>query len=61
VALLPADQPPGPGIRLLPLTDPEVVLRARATTRRVGSEWAPLALVVDLLAADRTPPARGRS
>jgi DNA-binding transcriptional LysR family regulator len=59
VALLPADQPPGPGIRLVPLSDPEVVLRARATTRRVGSEWAPLALVVDLLARDRTaPPSR---
>lgn len=49
VGLLPADQPTLPGVRLLPLTDPDVVLRSYAVTRRGRAGWPPLALVVDLL------------
>lgn len=51
VALLPADRPAPPGISVLPLTDPDVVLRAYAVTRRGRATWAPLALVLDLLRA----------
>jgi DNA-binding transcriptional LysR family regulator len=51
VALLPADVPPPPGIRLLPLAEPEVRLRSYAVIRRGRATWPPLALVLDLLAA----------
>jgi DNA-binding transcriptional LysR family regulator len=51
VGLLPADQPVRPGVRLLPLTAPDVVMRAYAVTRRGGAGWAPLALVVGLLSS----------
>jgi DNA-binding transcriptional LysR family regulator len=55
VGLLPADQPTRPGVRLLPLLDPQldpvVVLRARAVTRRGRADWPPLALVLGLLRA----------
>ena len=49
VGLLPADQPTFPGIRLLPLTDPDVTLRAYAVTRRGRADWPPLALLLGLL------------
>jgi DNA-binding transcriptional LysR family regulator len=49
VGLLPADRPTAPGVRLLPLTAPEVSLRAFAITRRGHSDWPPLALLADLL------------
>jgi DNA-binding transcriptional LysR family regulator len=49
VALLPADAPVADGIDLLPLTAPEVHLRAYAITRRGRSAWPPLALVLGLL------------
>jgi len=55
VALLPADGPTLPGVRLLPLANPEVRLRAYAVTRRGRSGWAPLALVLTRL---ETPPHR---
>jgi DNA-binding transcriptional LysR family regulator len=50
VGLLPADQPTQPGVRLLALADPQVVLRSYAVTRRGRTRWPPLALIVDLLA-----------
>jgi DNA-binding transcriptional LysR family regulator len=49
VGLLPADRPPAPGVALLPLHGPDVVLRAFARARRGRADWAPLALVLRLL------------
>jgi DNA-binding transcriptional LysR family regulator len=49
VGLLPADFPPAPGVALLPLSGPDVVLRAFARARRGRADWAPLALVLRLL------------
>jgi DNA-binding transcriptional LysR family regulator len=51
VALLPADLPPLPGVRLFPLVDPDVRLRSYAMIRRGRAAWPPLALVLDLLGA----------
>ncbi|MFE9694202.1 LysR family transcriptional regulator [Micromonospora sp. NPDC005806] len=56
VGLLPADQPTGPGVRLLPLTGPQALLRAYAVTRRGRAAWPPLALILDLLTAHAGPP-----
>ena len=53
VGLLPADQPPGEGLALLPLRDPDTSLRAYAVTRRGRSDWPPLALVLDRLTTIR--------
>jgi DNA-binding transcriptional LysR family regulator len=50
VGLLPVDRPAAQGLRVLPLTEPEVRLRAYAVTRAGRARWPPLALVVDLLA-----------
>jgi hypothetical protein len=50
VGLLPAGRVPGSGIALLPLTAPDVRLRAFACTRRGREVWPPLALVLGLLA-----------
>ncbi|MEH0843624.1 LysR family transcriptional regulator [Micromonospora sp. CPCC 205711] len=64
VGLLPSDQPTVPGVRLLPLTDPEARLRSYAVTRRGRTAWPPLALILDLLKAraraDRSGVAPGR-
>ena len=49
VALLPAATTVRAGIDLLPLTEPEVHLRAYAVHRRGRSAWPPLALVLGLL------------
>ncbi|MCO1659130.1 LysR family transcriptional regulator [Pseudonocardia humida] len=49
VGLLPADQPVRPGVELLPLHDPDVVLRSYAVIRRGRADWPPLALVLRLL------------
>ena len=49
VGLLPADRRPRPGVALLPLTGPDVRLRAYARTRRGRTAWPPLALVLDRL------------
>ncbi len=49
VGLLPADEPTRPGVTLLSLTDPAVILRASAVTRPGRSEWPPLALVLSRL------------
>jgi DNA-binding transcriptional LysR family regulator len=55
VGMLPADQPTRPGVRLVPLTDPPVHLRAYAVTRRGRAQWPPLALVLRLLGDGTTP------
>jgi DNA-binding transcriptional LysR family regulator len=49
VGLLPTAQPQRPGVRLLPLTDPDVRLRSYAVTRRGRADWAPLALILQRL------------
>ena len=49
VGLLPADGPTIPGVALLPLADPGVVLRSYVVTRRGRAGWPPLALVLSLL------------
>jgi DNA-binding transcriptional LysR family regulator len=59
VGLLPADQPTMPGVRLVPLSDPEVWLRAYAVTRRGREAWPPLALVLGLLGGGTPPPRPG--
>jgi len=49
VGLLPADRPTRPGVALLPLTEPDVRLRAYAHTRRGRTAWPPLGLLLDRL------------
>ena len=49
VALLPTDEPARPGVRLLPLAAPDVVLRSSTVIRRGGAHWPPLALALGLL------------
>ena len=49
VGLLPLGRPVQDGVRLLPLTDPNVELRAYAVARRGRLSWPPLALVISLL------------
>lgn len=51
VGLLPADRPARAGVTLLPLITPSVRLRASAVTRRGHTEWPPLRLILDRLAA----------
>jgi DNA-binding transcriptional LysR family regulator len=53
IALLPADRATRPGVALLPLTQPEVRLRAYARTRRGRTAWPPLRLVLDRLDGSR--------
>src|SRR3954471_3570416 len=43
VARLPRAQPTVPGVRLLPLSDPDVTLRSYAVVRRGHAGWPPLA------------------
>jgi DNA-binding transcriptional LysR family regulator len=50
VGLLPVDRATAPGVRVLALDGPGVLLRSFAVTRRGRGEWAPLALVLRLLA-----------
>jgi DNA-binding transcriptional LysR family regulator len=47
IGLLPADSHPPTGIILIPLTQPDVRLRAYARTRRGNSTWPALAAVLD--------------
>jgi DNA-binding transcriptional LysR family regulator len=49
VGLLPLDHAVRDGVRLLPLTGPDVELRAYAVTRHGRLNWPPLALVTSLL------------
>ncbi|GAA2971939.1 LysR family transcriptional regulator [Streptomyces enissocaesilis] len=50
VGLLPIGTPTFPEVRLMPLTGPQVMLRAHAVARHGRLTWPPLALVTDLLA-----------
>jgi DNA-binding transcriptional LysR family regulator len=58
VGLLPLDTVPFPGVRLLPLNEPDVVLRAHAVARQGRLNWPPLALVTDLLSRRAAHPDR---
>lgn len=49
VGLLPIVRPTHPGVRVLSLSDPAVVLTAYAVTRRGRSTWPPLRVVLDRL------------
>ncbi|CDR01783.1 LysR family transcriptional regulator [Streptomyces iranensis] len=49
VGLLPLGTPTSPGVHLVPLTAPDVVLRAFAVARRGRDGWPPLALLTDLI------------
>jgi DNA-binding transcriptional LysR family regulator len=55
VGLLPADRPTRRGVTLLPLTGPDVRLRAYARTRRGRALWPPLALVLARLTRRADP------
>jgi DNA-binding transcriptional LysR family regulator len=55
VGLLPLDRPAVPGVRVLALRDPAVLLRAYAVTRAGRVAWPPVAVVVDLLAGRVRP------
>ncbi|MFC9329987.1 LysR family transcriptional regulator [Kitasatospora sp. NPDC057015] len=55
VGLLPADRVTRPGVRILPLTRPDVVLRAHTLVRRGRGHWPPLALLLDLLTGGSAP------
>ncbi|MZD09812.1 LysR family transcriptional regulator, partial [Streptomyces sp. SID5785] len=57
VGLLAVDTPVFPGVRLLPLDGPPVVLRACAVVRHGRLDWPPLALVTDLLVRRGAPTA----
>lgn len=50
VGLLPAASGTIPGVRIAPLRDPHVAMRAHAVTRRGREQWPALALVLRLLA-----------
>lgn len=49
VGLLPQSRPTRPGVKVLPIADPGVVLTAHATTRRGRAAWPPLRLLLDRL------------
>ncbi|MFF3484118.1 LysR substrate-binding domain-containing protein [Streptomyces sp. NPDC002701] len=51
VGLLPIGTPTFPGVRLMPLIGPQVLLRAYAVARRGRLAWPPLTLVTGLLAS----------
>ncbi|GMA87313.1 hypothetical protein GCM10025868_25630 [Angustibacter aerolatus] len=51
VGLLPSATEALPGVEVIGLREPEVLMRWYAVTRRGTARWAPLALVVDRLAA----------
>ena len=49
VGLLPIDRPTGRGVKVVPLSDPEVILTAYAVTRIGRATWPPLRAVLDRL------------
>lgn len=53
VGLLPLGRPTGPGVSILPLRNPEVMLTAYAVTRTGRSAWSPLRAILDRM---RPPP-----
>lgn len=54
VGLLPADRQPPPGVVILPLTQPEVRLRAYAHTRKGRTTWPPLRYVLARLFSEQS-------
>ncbi|WP_407344461.1 LysR family transcriptional regulator [Pengzhenrongella phosphoraccumulans] len=58
VGMLPAGVVTIPGVVLLPLIDPEVILRAFAVTQPGRASWPPLALVLRLIAGPAARPNR---
>jgi DNA-binding transcriptional LysR family regulator len=52
IGLLPRGRPTRRGVRVLPLTDPPVVLRAYAVTRSGREQWAPLRVLLEHLRAE---------
>jgi DNA-binding transcriptional LysR family regulator len=54
VGMLPADQATRPGVTVVRLHDPAVVLRASAVIRRGHAGWPPLALILRMLTAARS-------
>ncbi len=54
IGLLPADGPAPAGVHLLPLHEPDVLLRAFTVARRGRTAWPPSALVLASLAATAT-------
>lgn len=55
IGLLPADRPAHAGVTMLPLTAPSVRQRVSAVARRGHTEWPPLRLILDRLAAASSP------
>jgi DNA-binding transcriptional LysR family regulator len=55
VGLLPMSRPTREGVKILPLSDPTVVLTAYAVTRRGRATWPPLRLVLDRLRPANPP------
>jgi DNA-binding transcriptional LysR family regulator len=49
VGLLPIARPTAPGVTVMPLTDPDVVLTAYAVTRIGRADWPPLRAVLERL------------
>lgn len=60
VGLLPVDRPVADGVRVLPLDDPGVWMRAVAVTRRGAASWPPLALVLERVLVTRAPLTRAQ-
>jgi len=58
IGLLPRDTVTRPGVRVLPLPGPGVVLTAYAVTRRGRERWSPLRAVLDRLVHDSGGPRR---
>ena len=56
VGLLPINRPTRDGIRVLPLSEPDVILTAYAVTRHGRSRWPPLRLILDRLRAHAAQP-----
>lgn len=56
IGLLPEDMPTRPGVVIAPLRDPAVTLRSYVVTRRGREQWAPVALLLRLLAPAAIPP-----
>ena len=59
IGLLPRGRATRRGVRVLPLTDPPVLLRACAVTRRGREQWAPLRVVLEYLRAQLGGSVRG--
>ncbi len=56
VGLLPLERPTGPGVRVLELSDPPVLMTAYAVTRLGREGWSPLRLLLDRLVSGSHDP-----